>query len=227
MTKLLKVSFAAACAALLALPSGPARADAAGDLAATVISVRPQVRLIRAEAERPLELGMFVRAGDRVRTDESGVLRLVLVDGSSFAIGPNSDFTAQSLGANGGGGSVFSLVKGMLQGAVRHLSGGQRLIIQTPTGVAAVKGTEYQVSALEDKTELKVLKGDVELSDPAGHGSVDVGPGQAAESYLDRVTAARRMNRDEVEALRKAFLVQVRQAQSDYLRRVRALQPQH
>jgi hypothetical protein len=35
------------------------------------------------------------------------------------------------------------------------------------------------------------------------------------------------MNRDEVDALRASFLVQVRQAQSDYLKKVKAAMAGH
>jgi ferric-dicitrate binding protein FerR (iron transport regulator) len=148
---------------------------------------------------------------------------MILVDGSEFNMAHNSDMTLKSIGAHGAGGGIFRLLKGMMQGAVHKLADGEHLIIETPSGVAAVKGTQYQVEASDEKTELKVLSGRVDLSDPAGKGDLIVGPGQAAMSYPDRVGALRTMNRDEVESLKASFAVKVRQAQSDYLKRVKAI----
>jgi ferric-dicitrate binding protein FerR (iron transport regulator) len=106
---------------------------------------------------------------------------------------------------------------------VKRLKGNERQLVVTSNGVAGVKGTEYQVSAEGGRMELKVLSGVVELKDPAGKGAVSVPAGHAAVSYADHVGALRAMDRDEVAALRKAFLAQVQQAQGDYLKRVRGI----
>ena len=172
----------AACLAALAVLPALAVAEAQ-PTAATVVSVNPAVSRARAgAAPQAVSLGMQMLEGDSLRTDSHGGLRLVLADGSLFAVLPNSEVSFDKLGPQGAGGSVFKLLKGILQASVKRLKGNERQLVVTSNGVAGVKGTEYQVSAEGGRMELKVLSGVVELKDPAGKGAVSVPAGHAAIS---------------------------------------------
>ncbi len=93
--------------------------------------------------------------------------------------------------------------------------------MRTSDAVVAVKGTQYQVEAGQAKTELKVLEGKVELANIKGGKPVDVGAGEAVLSYPDRVDAVRKMNFEEVKALRAAFKELVDKKKQEYAQRVR------
>ena len=170
-----------------------------------------------------LKAGMPLHDGDRLQTSPLGVIGLLMADGSELHLASNSEMVLRKDKERADGGSLIKLVKGVLQAAVQHMQGGAEFKVKTPSGEAAVKGTEYQIEAKGSSTELKVLSGVVELSDPDQKHVVPVHAGEAAESYVDRVSNVRKMNADEVKALRAAFKVRVSADKDDYAKRIKAL----
>lgn len=150
-----------------------AGADDAGDsadasaTAATAIAMDGQVLSSAEGAElAPVALGQFFAEGDRLVTRENSSLQLLLADGSTLALGPNTEMTIGSLGSGGSGSkSFFELLKGSLNAIVQKLKDGAAFEVHTSDAVAAVKGTQFEVSAGSDESAVTVQEGTVAMSD--------------------------------------------------------------
>jgi ferric-dicitrate binding protein FerR (iron transport regulator) len=143
---------------------------------------------------------------------------LVLADGSVLRLEGGSELTLEK--PSSGLGTLLKLAKGLLR-LNAEKQNGKQLLLETSNAVAAVKGTQYQVEAAADKTELKVLEGKVELTPLKGGTAVAVRAGEAVLSYPDRVDAVRKLNFEEVKALRGAFKELVEEKKKEYAKRVR------
>ncbi|MFI5347235.1 MAG: FecR domain-containing protein [Elusimicrobiota bacterium] len=113
-----------------------------------------------AEADMPLD------EGDRVTTGPDSYADISLDGDSLIHVGANSDFTVEKTAKNE---SSFSLALGSLMAKIQKL-GSQRLLVRTPSAVAAVRGTEFGVEAESDQqTHVGVFdEGRVEVKGDAG-----------------------------------------------------------
>lgn len=188
-------------ALILAAGISPALGLAAeGETLATAIEVSPEALYAdEGGVFKPVELGQFFSEGDRLMTRENGSLHLALADGSSLVLGPHTELALESLGTSAPGSkSVFELIKGVVGAMVEKLALGSTFELRTAHGVAAVKGTQFEVSAGEEESLVTVQEGEVELADP-GRRRVERIPashrGLAGRGRLER---AFRLNRREL-----------------------------
>jgi hypothetical protein len=155
---LLAVIIAAGCAKV-------ARQEGPITVAATIGTVslnRP------GSALRP---GDAVKAGDMIITGEKSMATLLLPDKSLVRIFEKSLFSLTSQVAAGEdreSDTVLSLDRGRTMLIVQKLAKGDRLSVKTPTAVAAVRGTTFDVSVRETPvkgksgvTDVRVLTGTV------------------------------------------------------------------
>ncbi|HOT46273.1 MAG TPA: FecR family protein [Spirochaetota bacterium] len=118
-----------------------------------------------------LRPGDAVKAGDRIITGEKSMATLILPDTSLVRIFEKSEFTVSGRIAAGEGreaDTVLSLDRGRTMLIVQKLAKGDRLRVKTPTAVAAVRGTTFDVSVREAPakgtsgvTDVRVLNGTV------------------------------------------------------------------
>jgi len=200
----------------------PVAATKGGQDTATVVFVSPKAVRYDHGKGRPkdLQVGEFIHTGDRLKTDEDGKVRMVLVDGSDFELWHGSDVEMVNLDESGAGGSELALQAGTLRADVKKLADGKILLIRTGSEIAAVRGTQYQLSTDRSRTELQVLRGVVDLGSAAGGAAVSVSAGMKAVSVHGRVSTAVQMNRNEVERLRAAFRDMVAEDRQAYRQRV-------
>lgn len=140
-------------------------ATAKGGEQATLI---PRKTWQRAVAQQDL------KAGDVLRTNAAGTLAIVFADGTQVRLGRNSVMVVRLVSKSGP--STLSLQRGRAWG--RSPRKRTNLSIETPSATAAIRGTEWAISADEDSSQLQVFSGTVELSNEAG--SLTVEAGQAA-----------------------------------------------
>lgn len=139
---------------------------------------------------RPARLGDRLRHRDAVET--AGTTRAALRfvnDGSILRINPNSH--VQLTTGNEGGVLVrtLNLEFGEVRARVNRRDGAQ-FRIQTPAGVAAVKGTEFVVRVDSAGTTVITLEGVVEFFNDAGRTDVTAGRRASAVSASDAPQAA-------------------------------------
>jgi len=115
-------------------------------------------------AEEDMELG----AGDRVTTGSNGSVTISLRDEHFVKLGSLATLTVKELRSDQVAGGIWArlmLARGKMMAAVASLtSADSRFEVDTPTAVAAVKGTSFQVSAESNSTTISVLEGSVATS---------------------------------------------------------------
>ena len=146
---------------------------------ATVTFLKGLARLQgRGNSVTQLALGQTILEGETVLTLQNTKCELKLENGTSIRLGPTTSFTLATLQRTplGGVKGLFKVAKGRLWFTVAKLTGDSDLQTQTPTVVAAVKGTVYRVDAAADgKTDMEVYDGTVATGKPGGALDTPVG----------------------------------------------------
>jgi hypothetical protein len=144
--RLLAASHAAMAFALALMPSPPALAAARVGVTA---AVTPEATSVPpGEAPRTLRIGNALVYNERIDTSGSGVVQVLLLDGSTFTVGPNSDLVIDKFvydPARGKGELVASFTKGALRFIGGELSkpvGG--IEVKTPAGELTIRGGIFQ-----------------------------------------------------------------------------------
>ncbi len=118
----------------------------------TVKQVKGDVRLGLGNQSGAPSAGDAVTEGDRISTGKDGSASLILRDGTTIALGPNSSaqITQFQFDATTQQGNV--LVE-LLQGSARFITGllakvnPERFKVKTPTAIVGVRGTDFIVEA--------------------------------------------------------------------------------
>ena len=129
----------------------------------------------------PAYKGQMLKNGEWVKTKEGVFVAIVFLDGSNIKIQQKTEvkitsyrMTAKDLKTN------LDMAKGQAWSNVADQGAGGEFTITTPTAVASVKGTEFDLEYDLDKgeTTLIVLAGEVEF---------DIGSNTRAEFFIDEV----------------------------------------
>jgi hypothetical protein len=178
-------------------------ADGAPDdgVAATAVNVNGDVKVQTGQSWQAVEEGQIFSAGDRLTTGENSTLQLVLADGSSVALGADSELTLDDAGAGAEGSvTLITLARGLLDAMVQKLKLGSRFEVQTPYAVAAVKGTDFEVSGAYATAAVTVNEGVVQFGDAERRAFEPVRPLQRGQFVDGRLVAALPLSLDEQEA---------------------------
>jgi hypothetical protein len=125
----------------LATAIGPAAAEKVGVAAA----VNPDAFSSLAGAPKSqLNIGKSIFFNERIATTTSGLVQVLLVDGSTFTVGPDSDLVIDKFvyDANKGTGQIAaSFSKGVIRFFGGKISKSDNAVtIKTPAGAMAVRG---------------------------------------------------------------------------------------
>lgn len=122
----------------------------------------------------PAEIDMPVYANTEIKTGEESSCEVELEDGTVIKVGANSDFIVneilKSITEKPKKKSIFSLLKGKVRSVVSKLKGKDSSFeINTPNGVASVRGTDFGVVFNEQtgKSDILVFRGLVAVLDKA------------------------------------------------------------
>jgi hypothetical protein len=118
----------------------------------------------RDSSKRPLTVGTLVRVGDEL-ISRSGSATIELADGSVVRLSPNSRLAFNRLtrfGKSGMADTRLRLNEGELETQVMpFVEDGSRFEIETPSAVAAVRGTMFTLKTSPKGTDLRVTDGRV------------------------------------------------------------------
>jgi hypothetical protein len=135
-------------------------------------------------AEIPLKRGDRLHAGEMVRTAEVSEVQIRMADGSILRVRPRSLIKMNDRGLTDGAGSSVALFLGRLWCQVTALAKGRSFHVESPTVVAGVRGTRYELGAFDDGTSLvAVEEGEVQVE--AAGKETPVAAGQAMEVEYD------------------------------------------
>ncbi|HEY3299480.1 MAG TPA: FecR domain-containing protein [Methylophilaceae bacterium] len=146
---------------------------------AEVIFVSGDARLQSESALEPIKVGQKLGVGARLFTKDYSKLIIRFADGTETTMGSNSELSLNTMSVYSGGVMADTQLK-LQQGQLKTRANpthtlGNRMEIVTPSAIAAVRGTEFRVSADEKSTKQETLEGAVKFS--AAHESVVVNKG--------------------------------------------------
>ena len=151
---------------------------------AEVIDVRGEVEVHSAGGSEALSPGMRVLPGMQVRSGADSSLTLEFPDGSRSLVGADTTFGVrrlERLRASGAQQLELQLERGHIENLVNPVRGGGRYIIHTPAAVAAVRGTDFRITAVLDGVRAETLEGEVALQNARGQTRLPAGRGSYAE----------------------------------------------
>lgn len=106
--------------------------------------------------------------GQTIRTQREGQALIKFSDGSRVQLSQWTSFVIEKTDTKE---ASFKLEAGKLRAAIAGYFS-NRYKIRTPTAVASVRGTEFEISATQGKTEMNVAEGLLEVSDNKGKEAV-------------------------------------------------------
>ncbi|MEW6039898.1 MAG: FecR family protein [Elusimicrobiota bacterium] len=149
----------------------------AGSISAVVTTVMGKMEVRRSGTKKweKARSGMFLFAGDEVRTASGAKGAIVFSNGSEMKINSSSHFTIESEDRIKREGKVH-LHRGQTYN--RSVTLRAKISVRTPVAVVSVRGTEYDTQVDEDgDTDVLVVDGEVSVTNDFG--SVNVEEGQS------------------------------------------------
>ena len=165
---------------------------------ARATSVTGTVQLISGNTGRKTPLGedALIRVGDEILS-ASGTATIELADGSEVRISPNSRLIFNRLTQYGKAGMVdtrLRLDRGEIHTRVKPvMDGGARFEIETPSAVAAVRGTAFSLQTSAEGTRLQVTEGDVDFGAPGKTRRIPAGFGASLSTTDNDGLSIRRL----------------------------------
>jgi len=129
-----------------------------------------------------VELGDRIPEGWEIRTAQASDIDLSVDQGHKLHVAPESQVT---LAALQDAKTKTYITKGKVLSKVVPLKSQEQFLIQTPSAVCAVRGTEFWTGANDKGTAVEVYKGVVGLRSQATGSEVAVHPGEVASVLRD------------------------------------------
>ncbi|TGK06878.1 iron dicitrate transport regulator FecR [Leptospira semungkisensis] len=132
-------------------------------LKAAVVFVKGDAKSIK-EAPTQLHLGDVLSEGDRIVTGKGGSIDIGLTDSSVIRIKENSELVLKGLRQTDASQIRLSLVSGRILNLVEKEKKNANYFVDTPTVVAAVRGTSFEVNTSPNESSVYVVDGSVEVT---------------------------------------------------------------
>jgi hypothetical protein len=152
------------------------RAAADAVVAGEVVAMGGQCFVAVGDQRKPLKVGDSVHAGETLEIPEGSKLKLRMTDGSVISAAPGTRVTIETFDTDGATRreAKLSLAGGLLRAVVSTMSQTSHFEIDTATGVAAVRSTDWFVLSDRAGMQVGVLEGAVSLTSNATHRSVNI-----------------------------------------------------
>jgi len=171
-------------ASMLCNTAGFARTEPIG----RVVEQVGDVTLVSLDRVRQSRAGIDVEGDDRVVTGAGAKVLIQLKDGSTLAIGPESELALADLNAPQGG--WLELVRGIVRFILSPGARSGEVGVRTRAAVASVRSTEFVVEALPDRTAIFVVQGQVEVTGRLTGSKLALGPGEGTDVALHEAPTA-------------------------------------
>lgn len=144
---------------------------AAATRAGEVLALFGQSVVAAGGQTTPLKMGDPVNVGDSIEVGQGAKLKLRMIDGSVIAAASGSHVTITAYDADASHrDAMLTLAQGLLRAVVSPAGSFSRFEVDTATGVAAVRSTDWFIEAKQGGTQVGVLTGVVTLkSSGTGH----------------------------------------------------------
>jgi hypothetical protein len=128
------------------------------------------------EAWDVLKIGRVIYNHCKLKTGEDSTLRISLLSGTSFTMKPETEITVNEARKEK---SNFQLLFGGIWANVKKMAKGEEFGFKGSQAVAGIKGTTFIMEDTGETTTLKVIEGEVELTDTADGKTETVRSGEA------------------------------------------------
>lgn len=166
-------------------------AAAQDGVAGRVSRLAGTVTVVRQGSEAPLGMAQEINVADTIRTTADSRAEVTFTDGSILTVGPNSEVAVSFFAPEASESTaVLDLISGIARMTVNKATAWGRFEVRTTTAVASVRGTDYLVEALPEKSSVFVAEGRVAVSSRVGAGTVVLREGQGVDvtgEYVDLV----------------------------------------
>jgi hypothetical protein len=167
-------------------PLGRARAE--GNAIGHISRIKGLVTIMRDGEALTLGVGREIEVADTLRTGLDGRAEITFSDASVLTVGPDSEVAVSFFAPEAAQATaLLDLISGIIRVTVNKATAWGRFEVRTTTAVASVRGTEYLVEALPDKSAVFVTEGRVAVSSRAGAGTVILRAGQGVDVPKDKV----------------------------------------
>ncbi|HVC52322.1 MAG TPA: FecR family protein [Stellaceae bacterium] len=123
-----------------------------------------------------LKMGATIHVGDVIDVPDGAKLKLRMVDGSVLALGSGTHMTIKAYSASGGKRDAqVQISTGIIRSVVAKMTQPSSFEVDSATGVAAARSTDYFVEATPDKTTVAVLDGSVKFAARTPSGATEAG----------------------------------------------------
>jgi len=157
--------------------------------------------------DNPVSLDMTLRESDVIITRKNSYATVMFGDSATLTIKPVSKVYLTHVSA--GNTEIFQEV-GRTFSKVKK---GESYAIKTPTVVAGVRGTSFEVASSEGSTTIQLLEGKVEAKSPKS--TVVIDSGQKVTAYYNTPLKPVEMTQKEVENLKVVSNLQSEMAKGD------------
>ncbi len=171
------LSVAAVFVALLGLGAGglyymgmDKEAPVAENLKAVVVYVNGQARALKEGHEDILHAGDILQGGDRVITETNGSVDITLTDRSIVRIRPNTAITIAEVARTSDNGErvKLSVESGSALSHIKKLGEKDSYQVASPTSVASVRGTTFELQSSKKSSTVTVGEGLVHVQEIHG-----------------------------------------------------------
>jgi hypothetical protein len=118
---------------------------------ASVVYLANNVTVHGASGSMPAEIAMELFAGDRITVGEESSCEIHVGEYARVMLEENTTVTVRDIALTAGGGSTrIAQRSGALLAKVNRLAGNDRFVVETPSLVAGVRGTEFATTVADD-----------------------------------------------------------------------------
>jgi hypothetical protein len=147
-------------------PVSPAASAEPEDAIGHVVRQQGAVTAVRDAVARPLHLGAAVYRGDRIVTATAAKAEIEFRDGSTLAVGAESDVEIVAFAPEDGMRGRLTLLIGIVRTSLSDLWRGG-FEVWTQAAIASVRSTEWVTEAQAERSSVFVVAGVVEVTGTA------------------------------------------------------------
>jgi len=155
----------------------PIRSAWTAPQAGEVLALSAQCFLEAGGERSALKIGDPVHEGDTVDVPEGSKLKLRMSDGTIISVASGTKLTIAAYKLDSAAGrrdAKLALASGLLRAVVSPFGQASHFEVDTATGVAAVRSTDWFIEALPTSTQVGVLSGSVSLTSLATRSEVSI-----------------------------------------------------
>jgi hypothetical protein len=180
-------------------------------LSVILAEYKGKVEVLRNNTNIQVKKGMSLQENDVIKTKQNSFAVLLFQDGSKITLAENTEVVINDLKFVQ---TSVSLQNGKLRTKVSPRQTSQVFEVKTPVSVASVRGTEFILSFVDNKSELVVIEGKVLFSDLLGN-NIEVTEFESCYISDQGIGEKTKVDQNKVDSLINEFRTKTEQGQTE------------